>query len=168
MNNSTYILDDKLLASNGKRFLNYILDIIFIFLLIMVLTFFFAIFANLFDWIGILFWMGNMSDVEGQVLFLTVLIIYYMFTEGLFGRSLAKFITGTIVVDENGIKPDFVGVLKRSLSRLIPFEAFSFLGSSGRGWHDSLSDTYVVDKKALVEEKKMFNEFNLIGTQEIE
>lgn len=166
MNNSIYTLDDKLLASNGKRLLNYILDVIFIFLLIIILAFFFAIFASLFDWSELLFWMTNMSDLEGEVVFVMIMIVYYMVTEGIFGRSLAKVITGTIVVDENGVKPGFAAVLKRSLSRLIPFEVFSFLGSAGRGWHDSLSDTYVVDKKALAEEKKMFDEFKLIGVQE--
>jgi uncharacterized RDD family membrane protein YckC len=110
--------------------------------------------------------MTNMSDLEGEVVFVMIMIVYYMVTEGIFGRSLAKVITGTIVVDENGVKPGFAAVLKRSLSRLIPFEVFSFLGSAGRGWHDSLSDTYVVDKKALAEEKKMFDEFKLIGVEE--
>jgi len=164
MSNSTYILDDKLLASSGSRFLNYILDIIFIFLLIMILAFFFAILANLFDWTQILIWMETMSDFEGQALFIIIMILYYILTEGFFGRSLAKFITGTIVVDENGERPDFGTIFKRNLCRLIPFDAFSFLGS--RGWHDSISDTYVVNKKALDEELRMFHEFKLIGVQD--
>lgn len=92
-----------------------------------------------------MYWLGNMSDFEGQILFVAICIFYYSFSEGIFGRSLGKFITGTIVVDENGQKPSFGTIFKRTLCRLIPFDALSFLGS--RGWHDSISDTYVVNKK---------------------
>jgi hypothetical protein len=35
----------------------------------------------------------------------------------------------------------------RTLSRFIVFEALSYLGSVSRGWHDSLSGTYVVKKR---------------------
>lgn len=167
MSNSTYILDEELLASKGSRILNYILDIIFILCSIFALAFIVAILASFLQWNGILLWLGNMSDLDGQLVFIGVTIFYYTITEGFLGRSLAKLITGTIVVDENGEKPSFVTFFKRSLCRLIPFEAFSFLGS-GRGWHDSISDTYVVNKKALAENVKTFHEFNLIGVQEVE
>lgn len=168
MSNSTYILDDKLLVSGGQRFLNYLLDNIFVLALIFLLAAFLGFFASLLGLNGLVNWMGNIGDLEGRILFILFTIIYYTVTEGLFGRSLAKLITGTIVVDENGEKPDFGTILKRSLCRIIPFDGLSFLGSSGRGWHDSMSDTYVVNKKALDEEVKIFHEFNLIGVQEIE
>ncbi|MEZ0129411.1 RDD family protein [Flavobacterium sp. LBUM151] len=168
MSNSTYIIDESLLASKGSRILNYILDIIFTMLLIFVLAFVLAILAGIFQWNGILLWLSDMSDLSGQVVFLGVAIFYYTITEAFLGRSLAKFITGTTVVDENGQKPDFGTILKRSLCRLIPFDALSFLGNSGRGWHDSISDTYVVNKKDLAENLKTFHEFNLIGVQEVE
>lgn len=168
MSNSTYIIDESLLASKGSRILNYILDIIFTMLLIFVLAFVLAILAGIFQWNGILLWLSDMSDLSGQVVFLGVAIFYYTITEAFLGRSLAKLITGTTVVDENGQKPDFGTILKRSLCRLIPFDALSFLGNSGRGWHDSISDTYVVNKKDLAENLKTFHEFNLIGVQEVE
>jgi hypothetical protein len=38
----------------------------------------------------------------------------------------------------------------RTLSRFIIFEGLSYLGSVSRGWHDSLSGTYVVKKLAKV------------------
>jgi uncharacterized RDD family membrane protein YckC len=165
MSNSTYILDDKLLASSGSRFLNYILDIVAIIALIFALSFVAAILASLFDLNEFLYWMGNVSDLEGQLIFVVISIFYYSFTESLFGRSLGKLITGTVVVDENGEKPSFGIILKRTLCRLIPFDGFSFLGS--RGWHDSISDTYVVNKKDLENEVKLFHEFNLIGSTEV-
>ena len=168
MSNSTYIIDEELFASKGSRILNYILDIIFIMCLIFALAFILAILAGLFQWNGILLWLSDMGDLSGQVVFIGVTIFYYTITEGFLGRSLAKLITGTIVVNENGEKPSFGTFLKRSLCRLIPFEAFSFFGDSGRGWHDTISDTYVVNKKDLAENLKTFHEFNLIGVQEVE
>ncbi|WP_269234551.1 RDD family protein [Flavobacterium flavigenum] len=165
MSNSTYILDDKLLASSGSRFLNYILDIVVIIALIFALSFIFAVLASLLDLNEFLLWMGNLSDWEGQLIFVVISIFYYSLTEGLFGRSLGKLITGTVVVDENGVKPSFGVILKRTLCRFIPFDVFSFLGS--RGWHDSISETYVVNKKDLENEVKLFHEFNLIGNKEV-
>ncbi|GGE98996.1 RDD family protein [Flavobacterium limi] len=165
MSNSTYILDDKLLASTGSRFLNYILDIVAIIALIFALSFVTAVVASFLDFNELLYWMGNLSDWEGQLIFGVTSIFYYSFTESIFGRSLGKLITGTIVVDENGEKPSFGVILKRTLCRLIPFDGFSFLGS--RGWHDSISHTYVVNKKDLENEVKLFHEFNLIGSNEV-
>lgn len=167
MSNSTYVLDDKFLASNGSRFLNYILDLIFMTIGVFAFILILAILANLFGWDGLRIWMENMSDLEGQLICFGFFIFYYLFFETLFGRSIGKFITGTIVVNENGLKPRLNVVLKRTFCRIIPFEAFSFLGNSGRGWHDSISDTYVVRKKALDKEVKMFKELNLIGTKEV-
>ncbi|MDR6761106.1 putative RDD family membrane protein YckC [Flavobacterium sp. 2755] len=165
MSNSTYILDEKLLASNGSRFINYLIDIVAIFFLIFVFGIVMALLANLFNLSGLLYWLGNMSDFEGQILFIFIAVFYYTFTEGVFGRTLGKFITGTVVVDENGEKPSFGTIFKRTFCRFIPFEAFSFLGS--RGWHDSISDTYVANKKDLEKEVKLFHEFNLIGNTEL-
>jgi uncharacterized RDD family membrane protein YckC len=154
MSNTTYILDGELMASKGSRFLNYILDIIFIFIFTFVFAFILAILSNLLEWDGLSYWQTNMNYLESQLVFMVIMVLYYLFTEGLFGRSLGKFITGTVVVDGNGEKPSFGAIFKRSLCRLIPFEAFSFLG--GRGWHDSFSDTYVVGNKALKESIKTF------------
>lgn len=165
MSNSTYILDEKLLASNGSRFINYILDIVIILALIFVISLMIAFLGNFLGWNDLLYWLGNLSDLEGQLVFIVISVFYYSLSEGLFGRSIGKFVTGTVVVDENGEKPSFGTIFKRSLCRLIPFDAFSFLGS--RGWHDSISDTYVVNKKDLEKEVKLFHEFNLIGNTEL-
>lgn len=114
---------------------------------------------------GLLAWLENISTLEDRLIFILINILYYVFTEGLFGRSFGKLITGTVVVDENGLKPSFGTIVKRSFCRIIPFDGLSFFGS--RGWHDSMSDTYVVNKKALDEELKTFHEFNLIGSDEV-
>ena len=164
MSNSTYILDDTLLASKGGRFLNYFLDVVFSLFLIFVIGVIIAFLAATFGWNEVLNRMSNMTDLKGQIVFVVIRLFYYILTEGFLGRSFAKFITGTVVVDENGRKPSFGTVIKRSLSRIIPFDGLSFLGD--RGWHDSISDTYVVNKKDLDVDMKTFHELQLIGVQE--
>ncbi|MFB9078550.1 RDD family protein [Flavobacterium procerum] len=167
MNKSTYILDQKLLVSGAVRFLNYLLDNIFILILVFIFGFVMAIVASLFDMNGLLIWLDTIGDLEGRVIFILLAVVYYTVTEGLMGQSFGKLITGTIVVDENGERPSFGTIFKRSLCRIIPFDALTFLSSSSRGWHDSISGTYVVNKKALAEEVKIFKEFNLIGQNEV-
>lgn len=74
---------------------------------------------------------------------------YYVPMEALFGFTLGKLITGTRVVNEAGGMPSWGQAFGRTVGRLIPFEAFSFLfGKDGhcRGWHDSLAKTWVVRK----------------------
>ena len=166
MSNSTYILDDTLLASSGSRFLNYILDVTFFIILFLFVVVILGLIIGLFELTSFGLWLDNMGDLGWNVIGVAILMFYYSTTEALFGRSLGKFITGTVVVDENGEKPDFGTIFKRNLCRLIPFDAFSFLGGSGRGWHDTISDTYVVNKKALDEEVRMFHELRLIGVQD--
>jgi uncharacterized RDD family membrane protein YckC len=76
--------------------------------------------------------------------FLLPYTLYYILFEGLWGQSIGKMITRTKVVDKQGNKPGLGAVVIRAVCRLIPFEPFSFFGKSKRGWHDTLSDTYVV------------------------
>jgi uncharacterized RDD family membrane protein YckC len=77
-----------------------------------------------------------------------VILFYYAFFEGIWARTPGKWVFGTVVVNDSGSKPSFSQVLKRTFSRFIPFEPFSFFGE--RGWHDSLSDTLVVRKRKTV------------------
>lgn len=72
---------------------------------------------------------------------------YYLGMEAMFGRTLGKMVTGTRVVDANGNQPPFLHLLGRTFARLIPFEPFSFFGKEPRGWHDTLSKTYVVSTR---------------------
>lgn len=75
------------------------------------------------------------------------MLFYYVFFESLTGRTPGKLLTGTRVVDEQGQKPSFGQILGRSLARMLPFEPLSFFGAENRGWHDSLSKTYVVKSR---------------------
>lgn len=85
--------------------------------------------------------------VAGFVTELAVYLAYFVVMETIFQRTLAKLLTGTIVVTKSGTRPSFGQVLGRSLARLIPFEALTFLFDEHPvGWHDSLSKTRVVIK----------------------
>ena len=72
------------------------------------------------------------------------MLIYYVPQEAFWGRTIGKLITGTRVVSEDGGPASFGQVVGRTFARMIPFEPFSFFGSTASGWHDSLSHTRVV------------------------
>ena len=64
---------------------------------------------------------------------------------------------------EDGTKPDAQTIIKRTLCRLIPFDGLSFFGTPSRGWHDSMSDTYVVKKDLFDEKVCLFYSLDEIG-----
>ena len=151
------------LASGGQRFLNYIIDIIIIYIIIFLLMFLVGIIATLFGSLAVFDWMQNISDLESYLVFFGVFIPYYTFFEGFTSRSIGKYITKTKVVMQDGSHPSYSTTFRRTLCRIIPFEQFSFFGSQSRGWHDSISDTYVVNKSIFDESYKQFYEFEEIG-----
>jgi uncharacterized RDD family membrane protein YckC len=169
MQNNTYNINGSLLANNQKRFLNCVLDSLFVFILMVFILSILAVICGLFCLknyeIEIGNWLDNISDFQANCIGCMFMILYYFLTEVFLGRSFAKFITDTIVVDEYGEKPHFSDILKRTFCRFIPFDGLSFLGNPGKGWHDSISNTYVVDKKELAESMRLFHEFKQIGQE---
>jgi uncharacterized RDD family membrane protein YckC len=157
---------DDILASQGQRFLNLLLDYVGQIALMMLVGVVIGVIsvvtgnqqlANMFD---------NMNTLTEYGFTIVLVLIYYNMFEIFTSRTLGKFITKTIVVDEYGNKPEYQTIMIRSLCRLIPFDALSFLGATSRGWHDSISRTYVVQKNLLEEKKKLFNSFEEIGKTE--
>ena len=128
---------DVIPAGQGLRFANLIVDYIMQFVLGLVMGMAIVIIAGE---AGSQILNTGLSWVFGVI----ISLIYYIVMESLFGRTIGKLVTGTKVVNELGDKASFGQILGRSFARLIPFEAFSFLGSTGRGWHDSLPKTYVI------------------------
>ncbi|MEF9476807.1 hypothetical protein ACR1PO_06925 [Chryseobacterium sp. RRHN12] len=53
----------------------------------------------------------------------------------------------------------------RSLSRIVPFDGLSFLGVNG--WHDSLSETRVINLKNYQAEIQAKSEIEALGKKEI-
>ena len=126
-------------ASRKKRFLNYLVDVVAFLLLSFAAGFLLAITGN--------------ADVATDTIYsrlisVAILCSYYFVFEASSGKTLGKVITKTRVVDEQGEKPTPTNILGRTLCRLIPFDALSFLGS-GLGWHDSISKTYVVNDATM-------------------
>jgi uncharacterized RDD family membrane protein YckC len=76
---------------------------------------------------------------------LGVNIVYYGLFETVSMRTFGKYITNTMVVNRDGTSPDSMRIFLRTLCRLIPLEAISFLGRPPIGLHDNLSKTLVVD-----------------------
>lgn len=154
---------DDILATHGQRFLHYIVDLIVQYIIALFIGLFVGFLSNFLEWHGPLEYVASMGRIEEFLLGYVIMLLYYSTTEYFFSRSIAKFITNTIVVNEDGEKPDLGTILKRSLCRMIPFNHFSFLGGNARGWHDSIPDTYVVKEKLLKEAKKQFYELDEIG-----
>ena len=131
-------------ASMGKRFVNYLIDALVFLALTYMLGFVISI-VLLFVAPDML---NNIAEGKGFVDYLitySIYFIYDVFSEYVFGRSLGKLVTKTKVIDLNGNRPDFTTIVFRSLGRLIPFDALSYLGSDAVGWHDQVSKTRVVD-----------------------
>ncbi|MCB0628799.1 MAG: RDD family protein [Saprospiraceae bacterium] len=142
----TQLLDDagfqevKLVpASKGKRFANFLIDYIPVGIFAMVIFI-------IFDLIGI---MSLDSDglLDRLVGMLLYAVAYILMEGGLKGKTIGKYITKTRTVMTDGSEPDFNTLVKRSFSRIVPFEPFSFLGSADDGWHDRWTDTIVIDEQ---------------------
>lgn len=161
-------------TSKGNRFANYIVDFI------IVLLIFYAIFLGpIFIYYAVaddtaamdsfIYDIENTNPLLDRLITAIVFALIYFAIESLTkGRSVGKFITKTKVVLEDGSKPSSSDYLKRSFSRMIPFEPFSFLGGEGRGWHDTISKTYVVDIDKFEAKKKSYNELDQIGNHLID
>lgn len=167
MSNSIYLLEKKLLSSDRDRFFNCIIDSFFILVTIFLFTLIIVIAGNVFQFdMYRMWWMQIMINLGVFGTYFSFSIFYYLVFEFFFGRTIGKFITGSVVVNENGLKPNFRIVCVRTLSRFIPFDALSFLIKSGRIWHDSISKTYVVEKKDLERDMEIFYSLSLIGATE--
>lgn len=121
-------------APKGLRFLNRLIDFVV----------FFYIVGNSFllrKFIGFGSYKGILT------LEIPFLIYYYLILEGIFNTTAGKCLTNTTLTGETGLRPVFKEVFLRTICRYIPFEAFSFLNARNRGWHDAISDTYVVKSK---------------------
>lgn len=126
-------------ATAGTRLANYFIDLIIFYVIYLTLL------------IGVL---GSESSIviamaKNPVIDRLATMIFYalymiLIEIAMGGRSIGKMITNTKVVDEAGNRPDNNTLFLRNISRAVPFDQLSFLGSETRGWHDKWSNTYVV------------------------
>ncbi len=127
---------DSNVVGSGIRFLNYIIDFIVAYLLILVVFIILGVFIT-----------STVDDILAA--FLTFIIAfgtflsYYAFMEIKYQKTIGKFITKTKVVKINGEKPNASDIITRTLCRLIPIDGISYLFVKN-GIHDYLSKTKVI------------------------
>ena len=126
-------------ASNGKRFLNLIIDTIMYYIIIVLLTVIFIAVEIDIEANVALNWLVTLSSS----------FLYYFSLESMNGKTVGKYLTKTRVVYIDGSTPTNGTIAKRALCRFIPFDALSFLSSNPIGWHDKYSDTLVIDEKTF-------------------
>jgi uncharacterized RDD family membrane protein YckC len=133
-------LDGKRVASRWRRFTNLMIDDIVYYLILA------AIAVPIVVQVGAAqleeLFLG-MSFPGRWLLFAGIRTGYYFSCEATTGRTVGKLVSGTRVVSESGGRPTLVQILQRTVSRLVPFEPFSFFASSP-GWHDRWSKTRVI------------------------
>jgi len=134
-------------ADTGKRFLNYIIDLV-------------IFYAILFG-VGILIALSSPSVLEdldsstsglggiGDRIFSLFLYGLYMsIIETIFkGKSIGKLITGTRAVNYDGTPISAGTAFARGFSRAVPFCAFSALSTPCNPWQDRWTNTMVIDEK---------------------
>jgi uncharacterized RDD family membrane protein YckC len=166
MKSKEFTITENVLASQGQRFLNVIIDSLFIYILILSAGTTIVLIAEATNNFAVSGWVENMNVVEIMVYGLLILFLYYFLTEVYFSRTLAKLVTRTVVVKSDGSKPTIKMIFIRTLSRFILFEGLSYLGSVSRGWHDTFSGTYVVKKKKLAKSIQYFQHPEEFGRAE--
>jgi len=131
------------LATQGQRFLNFFIDGVVFRIIQFVCGYVWVDFA-LESGVSFEYFDTARFHVTAIAVDILIAVLYYVVLEGLTGRTIGKLLTGTKVVAEEGGVPTFGQIVGRSLSRLIPFEPFSFLGKQPIGWHDTIPKTRVV------------------------
>lgn len=132
-------------ASAGKRFVNLLVDRVAIYLVWSFVLFKVnvALLRAIFQYTHSreLLYVFSYSMTIGFFVF--VLAIEESLTGG---KTLGKLITGTRAVNNDGSRISTRTAILRCLSRLVPFEAFSALGSPSFPWHDRWTKTIVIDE----------------------
>ena len=153
-------------ASLGLRFVNNLIDSIILNQVPTLLLYFFG---------QIIFYVGyedlynllvnfTEDNFALNILISVLITIFYYYLMEFYnnGRTIGKYITGTMAVSLSG-EMSSIQIWKRTLSRLVPFDALSFFGENG--WHDSWSDTRVVKISDFENAMRMENELENIGKE---
>lgn len=147
-------------ASFGARFVNHLIDGFCVTILMIVVFFAIGLILNI-VMIGAVSATQPSNSSEPSPLLMAlfsilslvsigvpfaVFALYYIVFEHYFQRTLGKFATGTIVVDDRDGRPTFGQIVGRTFCRLIPFEPLiAFF--SGSFLHDTVSGTKVIVKE---------------------
>jgi uncharacterized RDD family membrane protein YckC len=153
MENNKFTITADLVASREQRFVNFILDFLFIYVIWIGLGTTIIIIGEITGIYALSNWAESTTTYEKMFFWIIVMFLYYFLTEMYFSRTFAKYFSKTIVITKDGLKPGFNAILIRTLTRFIPLEGLTFLGVNVRGLHDLFSDTYVVRKHEFNKKK---------------
>lgn len=136
-------------ASKGKRFLNYLIDVIVFYFITLGISIVLLIFWPEFE--------NILAESEGvgfklidQVVSLILYALYMFALESIFkGKSFGKMVTRTRAVNLDGSRISPGTALARAFARAVPFSAFSALGDPSNPWQDRWTNTMVVDETSI-------------------
>jgi len=138
-------------ATTGQRFLNYLIDRLFMRYGIGIVTgkLVEQLFLSISPETAYKLFGGNNSTLYIFLASVLVLlftgIFYYTICEKAFrGYTLGKLITGTRAVRLDGKELSFKDALLRTLCRIVPFEVLSGFGTP---WHDNWTKTRVIKSR---------------------
>lgn len=160
---------DRNRASKGARFLNYLIDVVagyiasLLFIGIVAIIYTFVSGSTLLE-VGTK--MKTINPLVDRATTLSFYVLFMFLTETLTkGRSIGKLITGTRVIMTDGTKPAVKDYFVRNIIRMLPFiDQLSFLGENG--FHDSWSNTRVINIKNYEAERQAKSDIESIGTKE--
>lgn len=123
------------IVSSWTRLIHTIVDFLGFLILAFILSSILQLFYNPSD--------EQTIKLVGYGLLLVSFLLYFVFMEYKFQKTIGKFITKTKVVMNDGRKPDFNEIFIRTICRLIPLDNFSYLFTKN-GFHDRLSNSTVI------------------------
>lgn len=150
-----------IVVNQGVRFGYFMIDVVFYYIITIIIGVIIGIIVVATDNVDLLTPgtpLMTFLDYMGYPIY----FLYYAFFDKFTGGSLGKIICGYTVIDEQAEKISFGKSMLRTICRFIPFEAFSCFAE--RGWHDTLSKTYVVKRSEKRELQKLLGTFT--DTQE--
>ncbi|MFY7742645.1 MAG: RDD family protein [Flavobacterium sp.] len=162
----TIPITNDLLATRSQRFGNYIIDMIAHNIINVIPLLIGLILSEFFGNYELSYWVDSINPLVDFLIGYIIVVLYYFTFESLTGKSLGKMATNTKVLMEDGSEPTTHAVFIRSISRLIPFEQFSFLSDVPRGWHDSIAKTVVVDVKRYNQALESYDAIDEIGKEQ--
>ncbi|TRX27998.1 RDD family protein [Flavobacterium franklandianum] len=146
MKNTEFTVTVDLLATRGQRLINCFLDLLIVHIIMGSIGTTVIIIGDITNNYELSNWIESTTTLEKLLFWFVIQFLYYFLTETYFSRTFAKYFTQTIVVTKDGSRPNKRTIIIRTLSRFIPLEALTFLGTNIRGLHDLFSETYVVGK----------------------
>ncbi|MCK7589253.1 RDD family protein [Subsaxibacter sp. CAU 1640] len=158
-----FIVAEDMLASKWKRFANHLVDLVPQYAITYGLAYVFFYIGEFTGNYTLNDFWNNLPVLVDYIFGYVLLVLYYFIFERATFRSLGKYVTNTKVIMTNGDEPTTKALLIRTLCRLIPFDALSFLGTNGKGWHDSISNTYVVDIAKFDSKRLVAEELEKLG-----